>query len=116
MVEAELMYSRRYNQNDEELRAAPVINPAREIEVDGGCTRSRSTAVVALPAARYAVVRFPGLSRPADVERRTETLRAFMARQQLRATSPPSLARYNPAWRLWLMRRNEVWIPVEPAG
>ncbi|ANP45831.1 heme-binding protein [Candidatus Viadribacter manganicus] len=68
--------------------------------------------LVPMPAARYAVVRFSGLSRPADVERRTEELRTFIARQQLRAAGPASLARYNPPWTLWFMRRNEVWIPV----
>jgi hypothetical protein len=69
-----------------------------------------------MPASRYAVVRFSGLSRPADVERRTEALRTFMARQQLRAAGSASLARYNPPWTLWFMRRNEVWIPVERTG
>ncbi len=69
--------------------------------------------LVPMPAARYAVVRFSGLSRPADVERQTEALRTFMARQQLRPAGPPSLARYDPPWTLWFMRRNEVWIPVE---
>lgn len=69
--------------------------------------------LVAMPPSRYAVVRFSGLSRPAEVERRTEALRTFMARRQLRAAGHPSLARYNPPWTLWFMRRNEVWIPVE---
>jgi len=69
--------------------------------------------LVPIPAARYAVVRFSGLAQPADVERRTATLRAFMERQRLRAIGAPSLARYNPPWTLWFMRRNEVWIPIE---
>ena len=69
--------------------------------------------LVPVPPARYAVVRFSGLARPADVERRTATLRAYMERQHLRAAGPPSLARYNPPWTLWFMRRNEVWIPIE---
>jgi hypothetical protein len=68
--------------------------------------------LVQVPAARYAVVRFSGLSRPGDVERRVVALREFMTRQQLQAAGPSSLARYNPPWTPWFMRRNEVWIPV----
>ena len=89
--------------NNYTLETLPTPNDAR-------------VRLVPMPAARYAVVRFSGLSRPADVERRTATLREFMARRQLRAAAPPSLARYNPPWTLWFMRRNEVWIPVERTG
>ena len=72
--------------------------------------------LIPVPAARYAVVRFSGLAQPADVERRTATLRVFMERQRLRAIGPPSLARYNPPWTLWFLRRNEVWILAERAA
>ena len=68
--------------------------------------------LVPVPAQRYAVVRFSGVARPDEVERRTGALNIFMERQQLRAAGPPSLARYDPPWTLWFMRRNEVWIPV----
>lgn len=68
--------------------------------------------LVSVPAQRVAVVRFSGLARPDDVERRTEALKAFMQRQQLRASGEPVLARYDPPWTLWFMRRNEVWIPI----
>lgn len=68
--------------------------------------------LVPVPAQRFAVVRFSGLARPADVELRTATLRAFLARRELSASGPASLARYDPPWTPWFMRRNEVWIPV----
>jgi hypothetical protein len=71
--------------------------------------------LVPVPAQRYAVVRFSGLARPDDVERRTEALTGFMERQHLRAAGASSLARYNPPWTPWFMRRNEVWIPVARA-
>jgi len=69
--------------------------------------------LVSVPASRFAVVRFSGLAKPDEVERRIGKLRAFMERQHLRAAGPVSLARYNPPWTPWFMRRNEVWIPVE---
>ena len=68
--------------------------------------------LVPVSAQRYAVVRFSGLAQPDDIERRTGTLRSFMAQQQLSAAGAPLLARYNPPWTLWFMRRNEVWIPI----
>jgi hypothetical protein len=72
--------------------------------------------LVPVPAQRYAVVRFSGLARPDDVERRTGALRTFMEQHQLRAVGASSLARYDPPWTLWFMRRNEVWIPVTRGG
>ncbi len=68
--------------------------------------------LVSVPPQRLAVVRFSGLARPDDVERRTESLRAFLAGRQLSGAGPASLARYDPPWTPWFMRRNEVWIPV----
>ncbi len=68
--------------------------------------------LVQVPASRIAVMRFSGLARPDEVERNTLELNAFIARQHLRAVSPASLARYNPPWTPWFMRRNEVWVPV----
>ncbi len=65
-----------------------------------------------LPATRFAVVRFPGLAGPDDVEKQTALLREFIVRHQLKAAGSAALARYNPPWTLWFMRRNEVMIPV----
>jgi hypothetical protein len=31
----------------------------------------------------------------------------------LQADGPASLARYNPPWTLWFLRRNEVMVPIE---
>ncbi len=68
--------------------------------------------LVPVAPARMAVVRFSGLAGAADVARRTAELEAFMARRSLRPAGQPSLARYDPPWTLWFLRRNEVFIPV----
>jgi len=70
--------------------------------------------LVPISPQRFAVVRFSGLAQLDELERRTATLRAFMERRQVRAVGPTSLARYDPPWTPWFMRRNEVWIPLEP--
>jgi hypothetical protein len=42
-------------------------------------------------------------------------LRAFVAQQKLVAVGTPSLARYDPPWTLWFLRRNEVMLEVTSA-
>lgn len=66
-----------------------------------------------LPPSRVAVVRFSGLGRDEDIASRTNELATFIAAYRLRAVGPPALARYNPPWTPWFMRRNEVMIPIE---
>lgn len=67
-----------------------------------------------LQPARFAVLRFPGLAQPADVEARTSELLALVKSHRLRVIGAVSLAQYNPPWTLWFMRRNEVMIQIEP--
>jgi hypothetical protein len=50
-----------------------------------------------------------------DVEQQTAVLRAFIAKQKLTAIGTPSLARYDPPWTLWFLRRNEVMLEVTSA-
>jgi hypothetical protein len=69
--------------------------------------------LIPVPAARVAVVRFSGLAHEPDIQQKTTELRAFLAGRQLVATGPPSLARYNPPWTLWFLRRNEIMIPIQ---
>lgn len=70
--------------------------------------------MLTLPPARYAVVTFSGLANEDDVAQRTAELNTFIDKNALRASGPPELARYNPPWTLWFMRRNEVHIPLAP--
>ena len=70
--------------------------------------------LTALAPARYAAVTFSGLAREADVTSRTQDLMAYINRHALKAVGAPELARYNPPWTPWFMRRNEVLIPLAP--
>jgi len=69
-----------------------------------------------LPPTRFAVVRFSGLARDPDVARSTADLKAFVESHHLKASGPAELARYNPPWIPWFMRRNEIWVPLAPAS
>jgi hypothetical protein len=67
-----------------------------------------------LPPTRFAVLRFSGFARPSDVQAKSAELLAAIKTRHLRPLGEVSLAQYNPPWTLWLLRRNEVMIPVEP--
>ena len=65
----------------------------------------------ALPPMRLAVLRFSGLAGEAKVAAITESLVAIVKARGLVPVGPSSLARYNPPWTPWFLRRNEVMIP-----
>jgi hypothetical protein len=67
-----------------------------------------------MPPSRYAVVRFSGLAGEKDIGEKTAELQRFIHARGLRATGPAELARYDPPWTLWFMRRNEVRFPLAP--
>jgi len=68
--------------------------------------------LVPLPPSRVAVVQFSGLAKEPDIIEQTELLNAFITKQKLTATGPATLARYDPPWTLWFLRRNEIMIPI----
>lgn len=84
------------------LDSLPVPNDAR-------------VKLVPIAPARIAVLRFSGLAFEHDVAERTDELRSFLAKHQLHPSGPASLARYDPPWTLWFLRRNEVMIPLQEA-
>jgi hypothetical protein len=65
-----------------------------------------------LPAARFAVLRFSGLAGEAGVADATTKLMAIVRKRRLVPVGPSAVARYNPPWTLWFLRRNEVMVPV----
>ena len=66
----------------------------------------------ALPAVRLAVLRFGGLAGAAGVAKATAKLLGIIRARGLAPAGPSSLARYNPPWTLWFLRRNEILLPV----
>jgi hypothetical protein len=65
-----------------------------------------------VPATRFAVLRFSGLAGEAGVADATTRLMAIVRKRRLVPVGPSSVARYNPPWTLWFLRRNEVMVPV----
>jgi hypothetical protein len=66
-----------------------------------------------LPPSKLAVLRFSGLAYEGDVIEKVGALRSLIGAHHLHAVGPVSLARYNPPWTPWFMRRNEVSVAVQ---
>ena len=68
--------------------------------------------LVELAPMRVAAVRFTGRWTDANFTAATASLRAWMAEKNLETIGPPTFAYYDPPFKPWFLRRNEVLIPV----
>ena len=73
----------------------------------------KNVKLIEIPMQKQAFVRFSGLCNQSDIERETNKLQNFVLSQKLKTSSPITLARYNPPWTLWFMRRNELMVTIE---
>jgi hypothetical protein len=68
----------------------------------------------ALPARRVAVLRYAGRSGPEVMAAHERTLRAWLAGRGMTPSGPAISARYDPPSTLPFLRRNEVWLELDP--
>jgi hypothetical protein len=68
--------------------------------------------VRAVPAQLIASWRYSGIWSESNYRSNEEELRAAIRKRGLTVRGEPILARYNPPFTPWFLRRNEVWIPV----
>jgi len=69
-----------------------------------------------VPPKGYAVIRFSGAAREQNIIQHEKKLRDYLSGQGLSPQGPAIRAFYNPPWTLPFLRRNEVWLPLEPQG
>jgi hypothetical protein len=86
--------------------------PGRYDLADLPVPNDKAVTIRVLPGARLAVLRFSGLACEAKVALQTARLAALVRARGLVAVGPSSIARYNPPWTPWFLRRNEVMLPV----
>jgi hypothetical protein len=67
----------------------------------------------AVPAYRAAVIRYSGFWSEEGYREHLQELTAWLERQGLETAGDPVWARYDPPFKPWFMRRNEILIPVE---
>lgn len=89
--------------------------PARYALADLPVPNDKAVRIRAVLAARFAVLRFSGLAGEAKVAAKTEQLMEIIKARGLVVVGPSSIARYNPPWTPWFLRRNEVMVPVAGA-
>ena len=66
----------------------------------------------ALPPRRYAVIRYSGTWSDANFDEHLALLRAAMAREKLTPLGEPVWARYDPPFKPWFLRTNEILLEV----
>jgi hypothetical protein len=70
----------------------------------------------AVPAYRAAVIRYSGFWSEEGYQEHLQELLSWIAAQKLEVAGEPVWARYDPPFKPWFMRRNEIVIPVLKEG
>lgn len=65
-----------------------------------------------VPPTRVAVVRFSGRWTDANMKEHEATLRRWTNDQHLTVSGEAEVNRYDPPFKPWFLRRNEVWLPL----
>lgn len=68
-----------------------------------------------LAPCRVAVVRFSGRWNEDRIASKTKELREWAKKQRLVVNGDPEVNRYDPPYKPWFLRRNEVWLSIEGA-
>lgn len=68
------------------------------------------------PEKLIAVHRYSGTWSEERYSKHEARLRAALQRDGITPTGEPTWARFNPPFSLWFLRRNEIWLPIDPAS
>lgn len=67
----------------------------------------------AIPARTIAVIRYSGFWSQSRYEDHLKTLKEALARRGQTWHGEPVWARYDPPWKPWFLRRNEIWLKLD---
>ena len=67
-----------------------------------------------MPGSRVAVVRYSGLWSQGNYDEHLASLQATLKAAQIAWIGAPTLSRYDPPYTPWFMRRNEIWLTLQP--
>lgn len=65
-----------------------------------------------VPASQWAAIRYSGTWSQSNYEEHLALLRAALDKAHVATHGEPVLARYNPPFTPWFLRRNEIWLAV----
>lgn len=74
---------------------------------------SKEIHLTAVPAKRFAVIRFSGLPDDQNIKQHANELKAYIFSEKLKPIGEAIFAFYNPPWTLPFLRRNEIMIEIE---
>lgn len=67
-----------------------------------------------VPARRVAVIRYSGFWSQANFDEHLGKLQSVLRAAHLRWSGEATLSRYNPPFTPWFLRRNEIWLALDP--
>ncbi len=67
-----------------------------------------------IPARKVAVLRYSGSWSRSRYEEKLKLLKEALQKDGLVTTGEPEFARFNSPFRLWFLRRNEIWLTLAP--
>ena len=65
-----------------------------------------------VPASQWAAIRYSGTWSQSNYEEHLAQLKAALEKAGVATQGEPVLARYNPPFTPWFLRRNEIWLAV----
>jgi hypothetical protein len=65
-----------------------------------------------VPASQWAVIRYSGTWSQSNYEEQLALLRTTLDKAGVATQGEPVLARYNPPFTPWFLRRNEIWLAL----
>lgn len=92
----------------------PVRAPAGESLQTLPVSMDPNVTLRAVPEQFMTAVRYPARSTHGRHEQRATNLQRAVQAVGLQITGPAQWARYDPPWKPWLLRRNEVLLPIAP--
>ena len=66
-----------------------------------------------VPAHRVAVIRYSGFWTQANYEEHLDQLRSILRGADIEWVGEPVLSRYDPPFKPWFLRRNEIWLRLD---
>jgi hypothetical protein len=69
-----------------------------------------------LPAQRVAAIRYSGFWTQANYQEHLEKLQATLRSANIEWVGQPVLSRYDPPFKPWFLRRNEIWLSLNNAS
>ncbi|NDC25180.1 MAG: heme-binding protein, partial [Proteobacteria bacterium] len=108
------VYKRQVLQQDTEgKRKVAFVMPSAKTLQNLPVPNDQRVVLKEIPGRRMAVLKYSGTWSEERYQSKLEELRAILRSKGLKEIGRPILARYNPPWIPWFLRRNEIMIEVE---